>query len=53
MSLPPRRYDLLGGILATAVARAGHGTALHDAIAELIWERCRKRPLIMPVVVDV
>jgi ribonuclease J len=28
-------------------------THLHDAIAELIWERCRKRPLIMPVVVDV
>ena len=28
-------------------------THLHDAIAELVWERARKRPLIMPVVVDV
>jgi ribonuclease J len=26
---------------------------LHDALAELIWQRSRKRPLIMPVVVDV
>src|SRR5215207_8097390 len=33
VSLPPRRYDLVGGILATAVERAGDGTALDDAIA--------------------
>jgi ribonuclease J len=26
---------------------------LHDAIAELVYERSRKRPLIMPVIVDV
>jgi predicted ArsR family transcriptional regulator len=34
VSLPPRRYDLVGDILATAVERAGDGTALDDAIAE-------------------
>lgn len=34
VSLPPRRYDLVGGILATAVARATDGTALDDAVAQ-------------------
>src|SRR3954454_5248976 len=28
-------------------------THLHDAIAELVYERSRNRPLIMPVIVDV
>ncbi len=32
VSLPPRRYDLVGGILATAVARAGDGVPLEDAV---------------------
>ena len=26
---------------------------LHDELAELVWNRARKRPLILPVVVDV
>jgi predicted ArsR family transcriptional regulator len=34
VSLPPRRYDLVGGILATAVARAGDGASLDDAVAQ-------------------
>jgi predicted ArsR family transcriptional regulator len=33
VSLPPRRYDLVGGILATAVARAGEGVSLDEAVA--------------------
>ena len=28
-------------------------THLHDAIAELVYKRARKRPLILPVVVEV
>jgi ribonuclease J len=28
-------------------------THLHDEIAELVWNRARKRPLVLPVVVDV
>ena len=28
-------------------------THLHDAVAGLVWERARKRPLVMPVIVDV
>ena len=28
-------------------------THLHDAIAELVWKSSRRRPLILPVVVDV
>src|SRR5919107_2620224 len=34
VSLPPRRYDLVGEILASAVARAGRGAALNDALVE-------------------
>ena len=26
---------------------------LHDELAELVWNRARKRPLVLPVVVDV
>lgn len=32
VSLPPRRYDLVGDILAAAVAEAGAGTPLADAL---------------------
>src|SRR3712207_1813218 len=34
VSLPPRRYDLVGEILAAAVERAGGGAALDDALVE-------------------
>jgi predicted ArsR family transcriptional regulator len=34
VSLPARRYDLVGRILAAAVARAGGGAALPDALAD-------------------
>jgi predicted ArsR family transcriptional regulator len=34
VSLPPRRYDLVGDILATAVTRTGEGVSLDDAIAQ-------------------
>ncbi|MFN8193788.1 MAG: transcriptional regulator [Nocardioidaceae bacterium] len=33
VSLPPRRYDLVGGILAAAVTRAAAGEPLEDALA--------------------
>jgi predicted ArsR family transcriptional regulator len=33
VSLPPRRYDLVGSILAAAVNRAGSGTSLDEAVA--------------------
>ena len=26
---------------------------LHDALAALVWKRARKRPIVLPVVVDV
>ena len=42
---PPRRRRH-----ARAQAAAGH---LHDELAELVWNRARKRPLVLPVVVDV
>src|SRR5690349_1086433 len=32
VSLPPRRYDLVGDILAAAVTRAGGGVPLDDAL---------------------
>ena len=28
-------------------------THLHDAIAELVYRRARKRPLVIPIVVEV
>jgi len=34
VSLPPRRYDLVGDILAAAVARAGSGAPLSRALTE-------------------
>ncbi len=34
VSLPPRRYDLVGGILAAAVARTADGTSLDEAVAQ-------------------
>src|SRR5690606_31245544 len=34
VSLPPRRYDLVAGILATAVVRARDGEALDDALRD-------------------
>jgi predicted ArsR family transcriptional regulator len=34
VSLPPRRYDLVGDILAAAVTRAGEGEALDEALHE-------------------
>src|SRR3954452_16102013 len=38
VSLPPRRYDLVGDILAAAVTRAGSGAALDDALEEAARE---------------
>ena len=35
VSLPPRRYDLVGDILAAAVTRAGEGVPLDQALHEL------------------
>lgn len=37
VSLPERRYDLLGGLLATAVTRAGTGEPLERAIQEVAY----------------
>lgn len=34
VSLPPRRYDLVGDILAAAISNASAGTALDDALAD-------------------
>jgi predicted ArsR family transcriptional regulator len=34
VSLPPRRYDLVGDILAAAVTRAGQGVPLEEALRE-------------------
>lgn len=34
VSLPPRRYDLVGAILAAAVEQAGTGTPLAEALAD-------------------
>jgi predicted ArsR family transcriptional regulator len=37
VSLPPRRYDLMGAILAAAVGRVREGELLDDALAEAAW----------------
>lgn len=37
VSLPPRRYDVMGAILAAAVDRARGGEVLDDALAEAAW----------------
>jgi predicted ArsR family transcriptional regulator len=41
MSLPPRRYDLVGDILARAVTRAEAGVPLTDAVREAAREEGR------------
>ena len=41
VSLPPRRYDLVGDILAAAVARAGAGHDLEAALAECAHDEGR------------
>lgn len=41
VSLPPRRYEVLGAILAEAVSRAQHGEPLDDALANTAHERGR------------
>src|SRR5919107_4740285 len=38
VSLPPRRYDLVGEILAAGVARAVHGAALDEALVDCARE---------------
>jgi predicted ArsR family transcriptional regulator len=38
VSLPPRRYDLVGDILAAAVSKAVHGAALDEALVECARE---------------
>jgi predicted ArsR family transcriptional regulator len=42
VSLPPRRYDLVGDILAAAVTRAGTGATLDDALEEAAREEGRR-----------
>lgn len=42
VSLPPRRYDLVGDILAAAVGRAGDGASLGDALQEAALEEGRE-----------
>jgi len=41
VSLPERRYDLVGHLLASAIERAAGGTALHDAVAEVARDEGR------------
>ncbi|NYJ01788.1 putative ArsR family transcriptional regulator [Nocardioides thalensis] len=41
VSLPPRRYDLVGDILAAAVTRAADGVALPTAMSEVAREEGR------------
>ena len=41
VSLPPRRYDLVGDILAAAVSRTAEGQALEDALHEVALEEGR------------
>src|SRR5215212_1248353 len=41
VSLPPRRYDLVGDVLAAAVARAGAGAGLEEALADSAREAGR------------
>lgn len=42
VSLPPRRYDLVGDILAAAVGRVGDGASLDDALQEAALEEGRE-----------
>jgi predicted ArsR family transcriptional regulator len=41
ISLPERRYDLVGHVLASAIERAGSGMPLRDALAEAAHEEGR------------
>jgi predicted ArsR family transcriptional regulator len=41
VSLPPRRYDLVGDILAAAVVRSSQGVALGEALREVALEEGR------------
>lgn len=41
VSLPERRYDLVGHVLAGAIERAGDGMPLRDALAEVAHEEGR------------
>ena len=41
ISLPERRYDLVGHVLASAIERAGSGMPLRDALAEVAHEEGR------------
>lgn len=41
VSLPPRRYDLVGDILAAAVSRTAGGSSLEDAMREVALEEGR------------
>ncbi|MEV7619834.1 helix-turn-helix domain-containing protein [Microbacterium sp. NPDC089321] len=41
ISLPERRYDLVGHVLAGAIERAGDGMPLRDALAEVAHEEGR------------
>ncbi|QMU96227.1 helix-turn-helix domain-containing protein [Microbacterium esteraromaticum] len=41
ISLPERRYDLVGHVLAGAIERAGEGTPLRDALAEVAHDEGR------------
>jgi len=41
VSLPPRRYDIVGDLLAAAVTRAAGGTPLTDAVGEVAREEGR------------
>lgn len=42
VSLPPRRYDVVGDILAESVSRAQRGEPLDDALADTAMERGRR-----------
>ncbi|GAA3940162.1 helix-turn-helix transcriptional regulator [Microbacterium soli] len=41
VSLPERRYDLVGHLLASAIERAANGTSLEDAVAEVARDEGR------------
>ncbi|MEV7632202.1 helix-turn-helix domain-containing protein [Microbacterium sp. NPDC089318] len=41
ISLPERRYDLVGHVLAAAIERAGDGTPLRDALAQVARDEGR------------
>jgi predicted ArsR family transcriptional regulator len=42
VSLPERRYDLVGHLLASAIERASDGTALDEAVAEVAHDEGRE-----------